>query len=76
MKNIEKQAQDSLERVRDIVSATEEQVQVVRELVVAMDQISSMSKDSIDSMKNNDVASQNLNALSNRLKEEVAFFAV
>ncbi|WP_182025764.1 methyl-accepting chemotaxis protein [Vibrio rotiferianus] len=74
--SIEKQAQDSLERVRDIVSATEEQVQVVSELVVAMDQISSMSKDSIDSMKNNDVASQNLNALSNRLKEEVAFFAV
>ncbi|PIB16783.1 methyl-accepting chemotaxis protein [Vibrio rotiferianus] len=74
--SIEKQAQDSLERVRDIVSATEEQVQVVSELVVAMDQISSMSKDSIDSMKNNDVASQNLNALSNRLKEEVAFFKV
>ncbi|WP_045488156.1 methyl-accepting chemotaxis protein [Vibrio harveyi] len=74
--SIEKQAQDSLDRVRDIVTATEEQVQVVSELVVAMDQISSMSKESIDSMKNNDVASQNLNALSNKLKQEVAYFKV
>ena len=62
--------------MRDIVTATEEQVQVVSELVVAMDQISSMSKESIDSMKNNDVASQNLNALSNKLKQEVAYFKV
>ncbi|PFG55869.1 methyl-accepting chemotaxis protein [Vibrio sp. ES.051] len=74
--SIEQQSQDSLNRVRDIVIATEEQVQVVSELVVAMDQISSMSKESTDSMKNNEVVSQNLNALSNRLKQEVAFFKV
>ncbi|CAE6905341.1 Methyl-accepting chemotaxis-like domains (chemotaxis sensory transducer) [Vibrio sp. B1FLJ16] len=74
--SIEAQSQDSLSRVRDIVVATEEQVGVVSELVVAMEQISCMSNESINSMKNNEVASQNLDALSNQLKQEVAFFKV
>ena len=74
--SIEQQSQDSLNRVRDIAIATEEQVQVISELVVAMDQISSMTNESIDSMKNNEVASQKLNALSNKLKQEVTFFKV
>ena len=74
--NIEQQAQDSLSRVRDIVVATQEQVQVVSELVVAMDQISSMSNESIHSMENNQVASQKLAQLSNHLKQEVAFFKI
>ncbi|MDA0147062.1 methyl-accepting chemotaxis protein [Vibrio sp. LaRot3] len=74
--NIEQQSQDSLNRVRDIVLATGEQVDVVRELVVAMDQISSMSNESIRLMEDNQSASQNLNALSEHLKEEVAFFKV
>ncbi len=74
--SIEKQSQDSLNRVRDIVVATEEQVGVVSELVVAMEQISCMSNESINSMKNNEVASQKLDALSNQLKQEVAFFKV
>lgn len=74
--SIEQQSQDSLNRVRDVVIATDEQVEVVRELVVAMQQISSMSNESIRLMENNQVASQNLNALSNHLKQEVAFFKV
>ncbi|MCG6303929.1 methyl-accepting chemotaxis protein, partial [Vibrio vulnificus] len=74
--SIEQQSQDSLNRVREVVIATDEQVEVVRELVVAMEQISCMSKESIRSMENNQVASQNLNALSDHLKQEVAFFKV
>lgn len=74
--SIEQQSQDSLNRVRDVVIATDEQVKVVRELVVAMEQISCMSKESIRLMENNQVASQNLNALSDHLKQEVAFFKV
>lgn len=74
--NIEQQAQDTLSRVRDIVTATNNQVIVVNEVVVAMDQISSMSRESIDLMTNNEVAGKKLADLSNHLKQEVAYFNV
>ncbi|WP_406734349.1 methyl-accepting chemotaxis protein [Vibrio scophthalmi] len=74
--NIEQQAQDTLSRVRDIVTATNNQVVVVNEVVVAMDQISSMSRESINLMANNEVAGKKLDDLSNHLKQEVAYFHV
>ncbi|KLV05566.1 chemotaxis protein [Photobacterium aquae] len=74
--SIEQQAEDTLSRVRDIVTATNEQVVVVSELVSAMNQISDMSSDSIRSMTNNETAGQKLSELSSQLKQEVAFFRV
>ena len=74
--NIEQQAQDTLSRVRDIVTATNNQVVVVNDVVVAMDKISSMSRESIDLMTNNEVAGKKLDDLSHHLKQEVAYFHV
>ncbi|CAH0533830.1 hypothetical protein VST7929_01705 [Vibrio stylophorae] len=74
--HIEQQAQDSLNQVRHIVHATDEQVKFIQDLVVAMEQISSMSTESIQLMKNNQSATHQLNALSSHLTQEVAFFKV
>ncbi|EGU29166.1 methyl-accepting chemotaxis protein [Vibrio sp. N418] len=73
---IEQQAQDTLSRVRDIVIATNHQVVVVSEVVDAMEKISNMSRESMDLMKNNEVAGQKLDDLSSHLKQEVAYFKV
>ncbi|OLQ93022.1 chemotaxis protein [Vibrio panuliri] len=73
---IEQQAQDTLSRVRDIVVATQEQVEVVSEVVTAMDQISTMSRSSVELMTNNEVAGQKLNELSVHLAQEVAYFKI
>lgn len=72
--NIEQQANDTLTRVRDVVSATQEQVSVVSEVVSAMGQIASMSKESIELMATNEQAGRELNVLAGELKSEVSFF--
>ncbi|WP_240310231.1 methyl-accepting chemotaxis protein, partial [Vibrio cholerae] len=74
--DIEGQAEDTLNRIRGVVSATQEQVEVVGNVVSAVEQISSMSTDSIVFMVANDKASQDLGILAARLKQEVSFFKI
>ncbi|WP_342651904.1 methyl-accepting chemotaxis protein [Vibrio metschnikovii] len=74
--NIEKQAKDTLHRIREVVSATDDQVAVVGEVVSAMGQISSMSSESIQLMAANENAGHELNRLANELKKEVAYFNI
>lgn len=74
--DIENQAEDTLSRIRNVVQATNEQVEVVRGIASAMEQISNMSDDSVESMSSNEQAGQTLNQLACQLKEDVGFFKV
>lgn len=74
--DIEHQAEDTLSHIRDVVQATNEQVEGVRDIAAAMEQISSMSDDSVISMESNENAGRKLNQLANQLKQEVSFFKV
>ncbi|AXN30084.1 methyl-accepting chemotaxis protein [Vibrio coralliilyticus] len=74
--DIEHQAEDTLSHIRDVVQATNEQVEGVRDIAAAMDQISSMSDDSVNSMESNENAGRKLNQLANQLKQEVGFFKI
>ena len=74
--NIENQAKDTLNRVRDVVQATNAQVEVVQGITTAMNQISTLSDDSVEAMASNQKAEQGLNQLANELKQEVSYFKV
>ncbi|NOI28163.1 methyl-accepting chemotaxis protein [Vibrio coralliilyticus] len=74
--DIEHQAEDTLSHIRDVVQATNEQVEGVRDIAAAMEQISSMSDDSVNSMESNENAGRKLNQLANQLKQEVGFFKI
>ncbi|WP_038174632.1 methyl-accepting chemotaxis protein [Vibrio pacinii] len=72
--DIERQAEDTLNRIRGVVTATHEQVNVVSHIVSSVNQISTMSADSIQFMTINAQASRELNSLAAQLKKEVDFF--
>ncbi|MBQ4848191.1 methyl-accepting chemotaxis protein [Pseudoalteromonas sp. MMG013] len=74
--NIEEQAADSLNRIKEVAKATSDQVNVVSDIATAMEQISAMSSDAIHSMQNNEKAVDSLNNLSSQLKGEVDYFKI
>ncbi len=74
--SIEQQASDSLSNILEVAKATSEQVSVISDIATAMDQVSAMSSDSIQSMQSNEKAVDTLNHLASDLKQEVRFFSV
>lgn len=76
LQDIEQQASDSLTRVKEVVSATNNQVSSISEVASAMEQISDMSASSMDSLRNNDAATQTLSQVASKLKNDVGFFKV
>lgn len=76
LQDIEQQASDSLSRVKEVVSATSDQVSSISEVANAMEQIADMSTTSIDSLQNNDAATQTLSQVASKLKQDVSFFKV
>ncbi|RJE77519.1 methyl-accepting chemotaxis protein [Pseudoalteromonas citrea] len=76
LENIEEQAADSLKRIKEVAKATSDQVNVVGDISSAMEQISTMSSDAIQSMQNNEKAVTSLNSLSSQLKGEVEYFKI
>lgn len=76
LQEIEQQASDSLTRVKEVVSATSDQVSSIGEVASAMEQISDMSANSMDSLRNNDAATQTLSQVAAKLKSDVSFFKV
>lgn len=74
--NIENEAKDTLSRVRDVVQATNGQVEFVRDIATTMNQISNLSDESVQSMDNNKKAEQAMTLLANELKQEVSYFRV
>lgn len=76
LKAIENQANDSLLNVRQVVDASKEQILAIDELYEGMKSVADMADSSTSSLeKNNDVAN-NLDALANNLKEQIAYFKV
>lgn len=76
LQNIEQQANDSLQNVKEVATAASDQVVVVGDISQAMGQISEMSNQSIGHMQRNEGATQTLNELASQLKQEVSFFKV
>jgi methyl-accepting chemotaxis protein len=76
LENIEQQANDSLQRVKEVAQAAAGQVTVVGEINQAMVHVANMSDDAIGSMQNNNTATQTLSKLSTQLRQEVEFFRV
>lgn len=71
---INEQASDSLDRVKDVVAMTAEQKSAINEASEAMREISRMSENAIVALEQNRMATQALNGLSTELKGNVAFF--
>ncbi|MCG7499727.1 methyl-accepting chemotaxis protein [Vibrio sp. Of7-15] len=76
LQNIEKQAGDSLEKVKEVALAASNQVLVIGDVSQAMTNISEMSGQSITRMQQNDQATDTLNELVAQLKQEVSYFKV
>jgi len=76
LQNIEQQASDSLTRVQEVVRAASSQVSSIGEIAHAMEQIATMSSDSITSLQNNNSATQSLSQLASKLKSDVSFFKI
>ncbi|PMG22524.1 methyl-accepting chemotaxis protein [Vibrio splendidus] len=76
LQSIEQQANDSLKKVKEVVLATSNQVTVVGDISDAMNDISEMSSQSIEHIQSNNIATNALNELADRLKQEVAYFKV
>ncbi len=76
LQHIEKQASDSLTQVQEVVEAASTQVTSIGEISKAMDQIAEMSGKSIESIQNNNAATDTLNQLAADLREDVSFFKI
>ncbi|WP_440053818.1 methyl-accepting chemotaxis protein [Pseudoalteromonas sp. T1lg65] len=74
--NIEKQASDSLARVKEVAQASADQVSVISDINMTMEKIAAMSEDSIESMHQNDAATNKLTELSSKLKNDISFFSI
>lgn len=74
LKNIEVQAADSLSQIREVASASSDQVSFVSEISTSMEQIMNMTQESMDSMHRNAKAAENVDSLAKALKKEVEFF--
>ncbi|WP_191601781.1 methyl-accepting chemotaxis protein [Marinomonas algicola] len=74
LQNIEVQAADSLSQVREVATASADQVSFVSDISISMDQIMNMTQESMDAMHNNAKAAENVDSLARSLKKEVEFF--
>lgn len=73
---IDSQANDSLSRVRDVVKASNAQINEIVQLADQVQSVAKMANSSIESLKNNDAAVRSLGELANELKSRVGFFKV
>lgn len=76
LQNIEKQANNSLENVKEVALAAADQVTVVTDISHAMGQISEVSNQSIKYIERNELATEKLHQLAEQLKKEVDYFKV
>ena len=74
--DIQRQADDSLEKVQQIVSATGEQVATVAEVTQNMEAIADMAQDTSKTLQSNTEQTDSLQGLSNHLKQEINYFKI
>ena len=76
LQEIEQQANDSLEKVLEIVDSTSVQVATVSEISAGVEEIASMSQETSLSLKNNAKEAVSLADLSKKLKQYMSYFKV
>ncbi len=76
LQSIEAQAADSLARIREVALSTLDQVNAVGDVASAMEQISTMSTNTINAIERNENALVSLDKLAGQLKGEVGYFKV
>ena len=74
--DIQRQADDSLLKVQEIVLATDEQVATVSNVTESMEAIAEMSQGTSETLQDNTTRAEALESLSNRLKSEVNYFKI
>lgn len=76
LNDIQRQADDSLIKVLEVVSATNQQVATISDLSQGMEEISVMSIDTSETLKNNVNQAELLETLSKKLKQDTNYFTV
>lgn len=76
LNDIQRQADDSLIKVLEVVSATNEQVATISDLSQGMEEITVMSIDTSETLKNNVNQAELLETLSKKLKKDTNYFNV
>lgn len=74
--DIERQAIDSLDNVKEVARASALQVTSITDIADTMETVTGMSNDSMVSLESNTDAVASLDALSNKLKNYVGYFKV
>jgi len=76
LNDIQRQADDSLAKVLEVVSATNEQVAIISDVSGSMEDITVMSQETSEMLKNNVTQAELLESLSKTLKEDTDYFTV
>jgi len=76
LSDIQTQANDSLQKVLEVVEATSEQVATVGKINNIVDEVAGMAKESSLSLRNNAEEANSLEQLSNKLKQDISHFIV
>ncbi len=76
LSDIQTQANDSLEKVLEVVLATSEQVAAVEEITKGVEEVANMANESSLSLKSNSEEAISLEQLSGRLKQDINYFVV
>lgn len=76
LEEIEVQAGNSMANVKIVAEATSEQVQSINELAAAMQEINTMSRDSISKLDENIVATETLTQIAQKLNTAIKFFKI
>ena len=76
LNDIQRQADDSLVKVLEVVSATNEQVAIISDVSGSMEEITVMSEETSEMLKNNVTQAELLEGLSTTLKKDTDYFTV
>ncbi|MBD5772355.1 methyl-accepting chemotaxis protein [Marinomonas colpomeniae] len=76
LNDIQTQANDSLEKVLEVVQATSKQVSTVEEITKSVEEVANMAKESSLSLKSNSEEAVSLEQLSGKLKQDINYFVV
>ena len=76
LNDIQRQADDSLIKVLEVVSATNDQVMTIANVSQAMEEITVMSQETSATLKNSATQAELLETLSGKLKKDIDYFTV
>ncbi|WP_413693618.1 methyl-accepting chemotaxis protein [Psychromonas sp. KJ10-2] len=76
LNDIQRQADDSLAKVQEVVSATHQQVVTISDVSNGVEEISVMAKETSETLKNNLHQAELLEALSKKLNKDTEYFSV